>query len=111
MKDGKGEPMVRGGPVTMVQERPELDRDAVARLLWQELCALTSEGIDSEVEEDRLLSQAVSSAGFLRLLLVMERKLELVVDDEDLYEAAPVTVGDLVDFLQGRLLVQEGGAA
>lgn len=106
MKEGKGEPMVTSRPAAMIRARIELDRDAVARLLWQELCALTSEGVGSEVEEDRLLSQAVSSAGFLRLLLAMEQKLDLVVDDEDLYEAAPVTVGDLVDFFNRKLMVK-----
>lgn len=77
-------------------------REHVAALLWQEVCRLTSDSPSAIAEEDRLLSQVVSSSGFLRLLLGMEGALGIVVDDEDLYDAAPVTLGDLIDFLAAK---------
>ncbi len=80
----------------------EAGRELVATLLWREVCRLTSESPSAAVEEGRLLSQVVSSSGFLRLLLATEKALGVVVDDEDLYEAAPVTLGDLIDFLAAK---------
>ncbi len=51
------------------------------------------------VTEDTLISQVVDSRSFLTLLMNLESALQLTVTDEDFYESAPVTIGQLADFL------------
>ena len=53
----------------------------------------------ASLEGQQLLSQILNSMGFLRLLLSMEETFDIVIDDEGFYDAAPLTIDDLVNFL------------
>lgn len=77
-----------------------MQREIVFRTLQQELEQLTSQQMAAALSDDHLLSQIVSSSGFLQLVLALESRLEITIEDEDFYEAAPITVGDLVNFFQ-----------
>jgi len=83
-----------------------MQREMMFRTLQQELEQLTSRQMAGALAEDHLLSQILSSSGFLQLVLALESRLGITVEDEDFYEAAPVTVGDLVDFLQQQALLR-----
>jgi acyl carrier protein len=83
-----------------------MQREMMFRTLQQELEQLTSQHMAAALAEDHLLSQIVSSSGFLQLVLALESRLGITIEDEDFYEAAPVTVGDLVNFFQGQTLLR-----
>ncbi|HSK79278.1 MAG TPA: acyl carrier protein [Thermoanaerobaculia bacterium] len=76
-----------------------MTRDTLFETLKQELQRLTGQQSAAALSEDHLLSQIINSSGFLQLLMALEAKLGITIEDEDFYEAAPVTVGDLVTFL------------
>jgi acyl carrier protein len=75
-----------------------MTREQVASALEQELAKLVNAQA-GEFAQDRLLSQVINSVGFLQLLVVIEKRLGVAIGDEAIYEAAPVTIGDLTDFL------------
>ncbi len=74
-----------------------MTRNDLLHTLRQEIQKVT--GYEAPLEEQQLLSQILNSMGFLRLLLTVEDRLGIVIDDEDFYTAAPLTVGDLAAFL------------
>jgi acyl carrier protein len=76
-----------------------MTRDVLFQTLKQELERLTGQPSTAALSEEHLLSQIINSSGFLQLLMALEAKLGITIEDEDFYEAAPVTVGDLVSFL------------
>lgn len=76
-----------------------MTRDVLFETLKQELERLTGQPSAAVLSEEHLLSQIINSSGFLQLLMALEAKLGITIEDEDFYEAAPVTVGDLVTFL------------
>jgi acyl carrier protein len=76
-----------------------MTRDVLFETLKQELERLTGQSSPGALNEEQLLSQIINSSGFLQLLMALEAKLGITIEDEDFYEAAPVTVGDLVGFL------------
>lgn len=80
-----------------------MTKDAIFSTLQQELQRLTSPQAAAGLARDQLLSQIISSSGFLQLLIALESKLGITIEDEDFYEAAPVTVGELVDFLHQQV--------
>ena len=51
------------------------------------------------VTRDTVISQVVDSRSFLTLLLNTEKVLQVTVSDEDFYERAPATLGELADLL------------
>lgn len=51
------------------------------------------------VTRDTVISQVVDSRSFLTLLLNTEKILQVTVSDEDFYERAPATLGELADLL------------
>jgi acyl carrier protein len=53
------------------------------------------------VTMDTVISQVVDSRSFLTLLINLEKALQITVSDEDFYESAPVTLGQLADLLAG----------
>jgi acyl carrier protein len=76
-----------------------MTREMMFSTLQQELLRLTGQQVALALSEDHLLSQIISSSGFLQLLIALESKLGIAIEDEDLYETAPITVGDLINFL------------
>lgn len=56
----------------------------------------------SDVRADTLISSLVDSRSFLTLLIHLESTLSLTVSDEAFYEAAPLTFGQLAEFLHGE---------
>ena len=81
-----------------------MTREMMFSTLQQELLRLTGQQVASALSEDHLLSQIISSSGFLQLLLALESELGISIEDEDFYEAAPITVGDLINFLHRQTL-------
>jgi acyl carrier protein len=79
-----------------------MTRETLFETLKVELEHLTGQQSAAALHEEHLLSQIINSSGFLRLLMALEAKLGITIEDEDFYEAAPVTVGDLVSFLYGQ---------
>jgi acyl carrier protein len=76
-----------------------MTREQVAAALEQELSQLVNAPA-GELARDRLLSQMVNSVGFAQLVAAMESRLGVTIEDEAIYgDAAPVTIGDLADFL------------
>src|SRR2546421_8681012 len=53
----------------------------------------------NRVTTDTIISQVVDSRSFLTLLIGLEKCLHITVSDEDFYESAPVTLGQLADLL------------
>lgn len=76
-----------------------MTRDVLFETLQRELERLTGQSSPAALNEEQLLSQIINSSGFLQLLMALEAKLGITIEDEDFYEAAPVTVGDLTSFL------------
>lgn len=76
-----------------------MTREAVGTVVRDELTKLTRGETAAAIDDDHLLSQLINSSGFLRLMIAVENQLSISIDDEDFYEASPVTVGDLVTFL------------
>jgi acyl carrier protein len=68
----------------------DIIRDQLVRVRGSEARSVTPE---------TLISQVVDSRSFLTLLMNLERALQLTVTDEDFYESAPVTIGQLAEFL------------
>ena len=56
----------------------------------------------ADVRADTLISSLVDSRSFLTLLIHLESRLSLTVSDEAFYEAAPVTFGQLAEFLNSE---------
>jgi acyl carrier protein len=81
-----------------------MTREMMFSTLQQELLRLTGQQVASTLSEDHLLSQILSSSGFLQLLIAVESKLGITIEDEDFYEAAPITIGDLITFLHQQTL-------
>lgn len=75
-----------------------MTRDQVAAVLAEELSKLLN-APPEELTQDRLLSQVINSVGFVQLMVNLERRLGVLVDDEAVYDAAPATLGDMADFL------------
>ena len=84
--------------VSLLSKGQEMTREQVASALEQEISKLVNAQA-SDVAPDRLLSQVINSVGFLQLIATMENRLGVTIDDEAVYEAGPVTIGDLADFL------------
>jgi acyl carrier protein len=87
-----------------------MTKEAMLSALQQELQQITSRQMAAAIAEDHHLSQIISSSGFLQLVLALELRLGITIEDEDFYEAAPVTVGDLISFLQQQVLVRRSKA-
>ncbi len=71
---------------------------AVIELIQQQLLRMQDRNA-SDVDPDTLISSVVDSHSFLTLLLSLEKALNLTVSDEAFYESAPVTFGQLAEFL------------
>jgi acyl carrier protein len=65
-------------------------REQLVRLRGSEASSITGETI---------ISQVVDSRSFLTLLMALEKTMQITVSDEDFYESAPVTLGQLAHFL------------
>lgn len=67
-------------------------------IIREQLITLRGEGA-RQAGRETVMSQVVDSRSFLTLLIGLEKALGITVSDEDFYERAPVTVGDLADLL------------
>jgi acyl carrier protein len=54
------------------------------------------------VNADTLISYVLDSRSFLTLLVNLESDLHFTVSDEAFYEAAPITFGQLAEFLHSE---------
>lgn len=82
-----------------------MTRESVTSALEQELSSLLGSKVD-RLTDEQLVSQLVNSMGFLQLLTSIEARLGISIGEEELYEAAPVTIGDLIDFLHAQAEAQ-----
>lgn len=82
-----------------------MTRESVKSALEQEISSLLG-GKAEGIQDDQLVSQRVNSLGFVQLIAALEARLGITIGDEALYEAAPVTFGDLVDFLDAQIGAQ-----
>ena len=75
-----------------------MTREQVAAALEEELSKLLKVQA-AELTQDRPLSQMINSVGLMQLMVTMERRLGVVVEDEAIYNDASATIGDLANFL------------
>jgi acyl carrier protein len=85
-----------------VVARPELDRRLVTSLVFDALTAvIPGLGVEALDERQELYADlGLDSLRFVRLLIELEDKLGIKLEDEDLMTIELVTVADLIDLVE-----------
>jgi acyl carrier protein len=85
-----------------VVARPELDRRLVTSLVFDALAAvIPGLGVEALDERQELYADlGLDSLRFVRLLIELEDKLGIKLEDEDLMTIELVTVADLIDLVE-----------
>jgi acyl carrier protein len=101
---------VANGDSSEVAVRPELDRRLVTSLVFDALTAvipdLRAEALDER--QELYADLGMDSLRFVRLLVELESKLRVRLEDEELMTIELVTVADLVDLVE-RISVPAAG--
>jgi acyl carrier protein len=83
--------------------RPEPNRQLVTSLVFDALAAVIPAGLRAEAVDERQELYAdlgMDSLRFVRLLIELESKLGVHLDDEELMEIELVNVADLIDLVE-----------
>jgi acyl carrier protein len=91
------------GDSSEVAVQPELDRGRLTSLVFDALAAVLPAGLRTEAldEQQELYADlGMDSLRFVRLLVELEGKLGIELQDEELMTVELVTVADLVDLAE-----------